>query len=116
METLNNSWGWASVFASVIFLVILKLTCEGERWRVTNLICGTFLILFSAAMIVLFGTWEAISGLLAAKGELSKSAHESAQMNSTMWKTIFPFVFGGIGICVVSEWLMSKKPEKPEKI
>lgn len=97
------------VIPGIAVLVVIKSNA-GKPWCLSNLVASLALIGIAVFLVNLLVDWDAIFKLLSANGQISAGEHEKIKSSSVIWLAMFPAIFGGIGVNVFSEWLLSKRP------
>ena len=110
MLNISNDLGMAiGVLPAFAVLMWIKSNA-GKPWCFSNFLASIALIGIAIVLFNSFLNWEGIYELLKAKGEISVGEHEKIKSSSASWLALFPAIFGGIGVNVFSEWLLSKRP------
>ena len=111
MDSLSNNLGIVlGVIPGLVALTVIKFNA-GKPWCLPNLLSGMALIGISVFLLITFADWEGIFELMKSKGVMSAGEHEKNKSTLAVWLVMFPAVFGGIGVNVLSEWLLTKRPD-----
>jgi hypothetical protein len=110
LDSLPNILGWVIGILPGLALLIYIKSNSGEPWRFINFISGWLLIGVASIMIGVLTDWLPLFELLQKDGKISEGELENIKSSSAIWLAMFPAVFGGIGVNVISEWLLSKRP------
>lgn len=110
MDSLPNNIGWILGILPAIAVLVLIKGNAGEPWRISNFISGWLLIGLATMMVGLLTEWGTIFEFLKDNGKITQNQHETIKSSSSIWLAVFPATFGGIGVNVVTEWLLSKRP------
>lgn len=83
---------------------------RGKPWTKRNLVIGIMLIMIAIISVYFISNHQAIVDLPHIKSKLTDYTVE--KINSNFWIIIFPLIYGGIGINLVSSWFSSIDPAK----
>ncbi|GAB3383616.1 hypothetical protein [Azotobacter armeniacus] len=83
---------------------------RGEPWRISNFFSALILIGLSALMIGLLNDLVAIAEQLYKQGKVTDGVFTQLRTSGAIWLVLFPAVAGGVGINVLSEFLLARKP------
>lgn len=110
---LPNLVGWLYGVIPAAFFVYLAWHSRGEPWRYSVLSSGIGLILVAVYMV---GIFTELLAYLEGMKELGKiktqsDANKYAQLKSSgaIWLAALPPVIGGIGVNLVSEFILARK-------
>lgn len=105
------AWVLGVIPGALIMYIIFRN--RGEPWRVSNLLCSVMLILLSTAIVGLMSELVLIAQNLHDQGKVTDSVFAQLRSSGTIWLVIFPLVWGGVGINVLSGFLLARQPTAP---
>ncbi len=109
MGSLANYIGWLLGVIPTLCVLYMVKSNAGEPWRISNLICGMVLVGIAAYMVGLMTGWGDVFELLHTNGTITPDDHAQFKFSMSIWLVIFPATAGGIGVNVISAWLLAKQ-------
>lgn len=109
-QTINVT-GWIMGVVPSCLLMLMIYLGRGEPWRVRNLILSILLVLFAAHLGSLFTTLMSTAEHLHKAGEITDANFSELKSSGLIWLATLPILVGGVGINVLSEFLLSKRPQ-----
>lgn len=81
---------------------------RGKPWTKRNLVIGIMLVIIATMSVYFILNHQVIIDLPFIKNKLTDNTVE--KINSNFWIIIFPLIYGGIGINLISSWFLSIEP------
>lgn len=106
---LINVVGWVIGIVPSLCVMSFIYCNRGEAWRISNFISAIILIALSALMVGLLSDLAGTVELLYNQSKITETIFLQLRMSGVIWLLLFPAVFGGVGINILSEFLLVRK-------
>jgi|CXWL01.1.fsa_nt_gi hypothetical protein len=111
---LPNLMGWLFCVMPAVFFVYIAWLSRGEPWRYSVLISGIALILIGIYMFGMFNDLlvylENMKELGKIKTQADTNIYAQLKTSGAIWLVALPPVIGGIGVNLLSEFILARKP------
>lgn len=109
---LINVTGWVAGIIPALGAMAMIHRNRGEPWRISNFLCACILIALAALMVGLLTDALQTLERLNAAGKLQGSVFTQLRTSGVIWLVLFPAVVTGVAVNVLSQYLLSAKPQQ----